>query len=114
MLAGLVKSPSSYAPTVGMDRAIARRNVVLEAMLETGAIDLPTFKSARAAKPVIRDGLREDEPYGQSFQEHLRRELVKPVRLAACLPGGLQSLLDDRFRDAAGSRSRGGRRVESG
>jgi len=48
MLAGLVKSPSSYAPTVGMDRAIARRNVVLEAMLETGAIDRPTYKSARA------------------------------------------------------------------
>src|SRR5262249_62142167 len=29
-LAGLVKSPSSYAPTVSMSRATARRNVVLQ------------------------------------------------------------------------------------
>ena len=39
LLAGLVKSPSSYAPTVSMERAVARRNVVLQAMLENGAID---------------------------------------------------------------------------
>ena len=39
LLAGLVKSPSSYAPTVSLERAVARRNVVLQAMLETGAID---------------------------------------------------------------------------
>ena len=36
MLAGLVKSPSTLCATVGMDRAIARRNVVLQAMLEAG------------------------------------------------------------------------------
>jgi len=90
MLAGLVKSPSSYAPTVGMDRAIARRNVVLEAMLETGAIDLPTFKSARAARPVIRDGLREDEPNGQYFKEHVRRELVDRFGWQRVYQGGLR------------------------
>src|SRR5439155_6840158 len=39
LLAGLVKSPSSYAPTVSLPRATARRNVVLQAMLESGAID---------------------------------------------------------------------------
>ena len=39
LLAGLVKSPSSYAPTVSLERAVARRNIVLQAMLETGAID---------------------------------------------------------------------------
>src|SRR3954465_6352714 len=39
LLAGLVKSPSSYAPTVGMQRAIARRNIVLQAMLDAKVID---------------------------------------------------------------------------
>jgi len=38
MLAGLVKSPSTYAPTISKERAIARRNVVLQAMLDAGAI----------------------------------------------------------------------------
>src|SRR5204862_2580668 len=47
LLAGLVKSPSSYAPTVSPARALARRNVVLQAMLDTGAIDRPTWQEAR-------------------------------------------------------------------
>src|SRR5690606_27698036 len=38
LLAGLVKSPSSYAPTVNLERAVARRNVVLQAMRSSGAI----------------------------------------------------------------------------
>src|SRR4051812_6333845 len=33
-LAGLVKSPSSHAPTVSPERAVARRNIVLQPMLE--------------------------------------------------------------------------------
>ena len=39
LLAGLVKSPSRYAPTVSRERAVARRNVVLRAMLADGAIE---------------------------------------------------------------------------
>jgi penicillin-binding protein 1A len=103
MLAGLVKSPSSYAPTVGMDRAIARRNVVLDAMLETGVIDRPTFKSARAAKPVIHDDLREDEPYGEYFKEHLRRELVDRFGWQRVYQGGLRvfSTIDLGMQQAA-------------
>ena len=41
LLAGLVKSPSAYAPTVNPQRAVARRNVVLQAMVGSGAIDAP-------------------------------------------------------------------------
>ncbi len=33
LLAGLIQSPSSYAPLVNLDRAVARRNVVLQAMV---------------------------------------------------------------------------------
>src|SRR5206468_7372662 len=48
LLAGLVKSPSAYAPTVSMERATARRNVVLQAMLDSGQIDRATWQKARA------------------------------------------------------------------
>src|SRR5204863_4479362 len=43
LLAGLVKSPSSYAPTVSLDRAVSRRNLVLQAMVDSGTIDKATF-----------------------------------------------------------------------
>ena len=77
LLAGLVKAPSTYAPTVSMPRAVARRNVVLQSMLEQGAIDQATWKAARAEAIVLRDGLRNDEPHGQYFKEQLRQELVQ-------------------------------------
>ena len=58
LLAGLVKAPSNYAPTADMERAVSRRNVVLQAMLENGAIDRSTWESARASEVVLDDGLR--------------------------------------------------------
>src|SRR6185295_16012244 len=41
LLAGLVKSPSAYAPTVDLKRAVARRKVVLQAMRDARVIDGP-------------------------------------------------------------------------
>src|SRR6476660_4705116 len=46
LLAGLIQSPSSYAPTVNLDRAIARRNVVLQTMAASGALDHAQYKRA--------------------------------------------------------------------
>ena len=103
MLAGLVQSPSAYAPTVGMERAVARRNVVLQSMLEVGVIDRPAFETARASKAVIHDGLREDEPSGQYFKEHLRRELVDRFGWQRVYQGGLRvfSTIDLEMQQAA-------------
>jgi 1A family penicillin-binding protein len=75
-LAGLVKSPSSYAPTTNVARATARRNVVLQAMLDTGGIDQATAKRARATKITLSNALRPAEHRGQYFEEQVRRELV--------------------------------------
>ena len=47
LLAGLMKSPSSYAPTVSLERAIARRNVVLRRWSSSGAIDAADGSSRR-------------------------------------------------------------------
>jgi 1A family penicillin-binding protein len=90
LLAGLVKSPSSYAPTVSMERAVARRNMVLQAMLENGAIGKATYQSARASKAALHDTLREEEPHGQYFKEQVRQELVNRFGWQRVYQGGLR------------------------
>jgi 1A family penicillin-binding protein len=90
LLAGLVKSPSAYAPTVSLPRATSRRNVVLQAMLENGAIDRPTWQSARATKVSLHDTLRETEPHGLYFKEQLRQELVDRFGWQRVYEGGLR------------------------
>jgi 1A family penicillin-binding protein len=103
LLAGLVKSPSSYAPTVSLARATARRNVVLQAMLENGAIDRATWQSARATKVTLHDTLRETEPHGLYFKEQLRQELVDRFGWQRVYEGGLRvfSTIDMRDQIAA-------------
>jgi 1A family penicillin-binding protein len=76
LLAGLVKSPSAYAPTVNVERSKARRNRVLQLMLDTGAIDRTTWQVARAQRVELHDNLRVNEPHGEYFKEQVRRELV--------------------------------------
>jgi len=90
LLAGLVKSPSTYAPTVSMERAVARRNTVLQTMVDAGAIDSAAYKKARASKTVLHDTLREEEPHGQYFKEQVRQELVTRFGWQRVYQGGLR------------------------
>ena len=90
MLAGLVKSPSTYAPTVKMDRAVARRNVVLQVMHEIHAIDDAQWKEARASKIILHDSLRAEEPWGLYFKEQVRQELVSRFGWERVYEGGLR------------------------
>src|SRR5206468_4313500 len=90
LLAGLVKSPSSYAPTVSLARATARRNVVLQAMLEARHIDSAQSARAKASKVILRDGLRSEEPHGLYFKEQVRRELVDRFGWQRVYQGGLR------------------------
>ena len=103
LLAGLVKSPSSYAPTVSLERAVARRNVVLQTMLDAGHIDRAAFQSARKTKVVLHDGLRAEEPNGQYFKEQVRRELVDRFGWQRVYQGGLRvfSTIDMTMQIAA-------------
>jgi len=90
LLAGLVKSPSTYAPTANFNRAVARRNVVLQAMLDSRAIDRPTWQRARQSKVVLHDTLRAEEPHGQYFKEQVRLELVDRFGWERVYKGGLR------------------------
>ncbi len=90
MLAGLVKSPSTSAPTVNPERARARRAVVLQAMRDTGAIDEAGWKLATAERMELVDVLRKDEPYGQYFKEQVRVDLVERFGSDRVYEGGLR------------------------
>jgi penicillin-binding protein 1A len=90
LLAGLVQSPSRYAPTVNMDLAVARRNVVLQAMLDNGAIDRPTWEQARVDQVALDQGVAAEEPHGQYFKEHVRQQLVDRFGWERVYQGGLR------------------------
>jgi membrane carboxypeptidase/penicillin-binding protein len=90
LLAGLVKSPSTYAPTVSLERAVARRNVVLQQMRDARAIDRPTYAAAVRAPVQLVDGLRQAEAYGQYFKEEVRKQLVQQFGWERVYAGGLK------------------------
>ena len=103
LIAGVVKSPSTWAPTVNIERAIARRALVLQAMLETRAIDRATYERARQAPVRLRNGLQGDEPFGLYVKEQVRRELVERFGWERVYQGGLQvyTSIDAQLQRAA-------------
>src|SRR5687768_284973 len=90
LLAGLLKAPSSYAPTTRPDRAEARQGVVLGAMLDARAITREEYDQALKSTVEIYDGLRSEEPYGKYFKEEVRRQLVERFGTDRVMEGGLR------------------------
>jgi penicillin-binding protein 1A len=103
LLAGLLKGPSAYAPTVSMDRALMRRQAALEAMRTTGAIDQETFQEATARAVILHDALHRDERMGQYFKEEVRKQLVQQFGGEQVYEGGLRvyTTLDLELQEAA-------------
>jgi membrane peptidoglycan carboxypeptidase len=66
MLAGLVKAPSRLAPTDNLEGARARMRVVLDAMVDTGAI---TRSQARRAARNVTVAKEEKLPVGSYFAD---------------------------------------------
>ena len=103
LLAGLIQSPSSYAPTVNLDRAVARRAVVLQMMVSSGALDAAAAERAKAAPVKINNALEIKESFGLYFKEHVRRELVERFGWQRVYQGGLRvyTTLDSDLQQAA-------------
>jgi penicillin-binding protein 1B len=53
LLAGMIQRPNYLSPYKHLDRAIARRNLVLDSMVETGAINKDQAEKAKATKPEL-------------------------------------------------------------
>lgn len=90
LLAGLLKAPSSYAPTVSPEKAEARQTVVLQAMLDAQAITREEYDRALRTQVEIYDGLRSSEPYGRYFKEEVRRQLIDRFGAERLAQGGLR------------------------
>ena len=69
-----MKSLSSDAPTVVWVE-LRPAQLVLRALLDTGAIDQATWRTV-AAPVRFHDGLRADQRHAQYFKEQVRRELT--------------------------------------
>ena len=98
MLAGLVKAPSALAPSRHLVRAQERERVVLQAMVETGA--LTAARAARVAPARVVRG-RETLPTGSYFADW-----VLPQARAATEAGqygdiAVATTLDPAFQHAA-------------
>jgi 1A family penicillin-binding protein len=94
LLAGLVRSPVGYSPSLAPQRALARRNLVLRLMRDTGrlddaqyraAIDMPLRASASATAVAAAS-----TSCGRYFQEEVRRQLVARLGGQQVLKGGLR------------------------
>jgi penicillin-binding protein 1A len=103
LLAGLIQSPSSYAPTVYLDRAVSRRNVVLQTMVDNGAISAQQAEQARHAPVRLTNTLEMKESFGLYFKEQVRRELVERFGAARIIEGGLHvyTTIDPTLQKAA-------------
>ena len=94
LLAGIVRSPTGYSPSSSPKRAIARRNLVLRLMRDSGrltdeeyraAIDMPLRASAASGVMAAAS-----TTCGGYFQEEVRRQLVARFGGQKVLQGGLR------------------------
>src|SRR5207249_3593333 len=74
MLAGLIRSPGRYNPITNRDRALARKDAVVQMMLDQGRIKLQDARKALDRKPPISKGIASFRraPY---FVDETRQEL---------------------------------------
>lgn len=90
-IAGMARAPSRYSPFSSPERALERRAVVLQDMVEAGYISAEE-RDAAAAEPLRlasppADVFRLRAPY---YAEHVRREVAARFGEAAVLQSGLQ------------------------
>jgi penicillin-binding protein 1A len=104
LLAGLPKGPAEFSPILNPDRAFRRRNTVIDAMLEDGAITNTQAEAARTA-PL---GLHIEPPPNSVapwFVEEVRRELDRQFGSDRVHEAGLKvyTTLDLDLQQAANS-----------
>jgi 1A family penicillin-binding protein len=102
-LAGLVQSPSTYAPTSDPAKAVRRRGTVLKTMLESGVIDKQAYATASHEPLKLEDALSRRPAHGEYFFEAIRKGLVEQYGSETVYRGGLRvySTLDPTMQAAA-------------
>ena len=89
LLAGLPKGPSYYSPINHPDRAVKRRNLVINAMLEDGKITAAEAADARSA-PLVLHLAHDPNSLAPYFVEEIRRYLENKYGTDQVHEGGLK------------------------
>ncbi len=103
LLAGLPQAPSLYDPFHNPEAAVARRNAVLAAMLQTGAITHKQYRGAVRARMVLEPGriyTHIQQPY---FFTYVTEELQRVYGTNTVREGGLRvyTTIEPRLQRAA-------------
>src|SRR5271168_1300909 len=89
LLAGLPKGPSLYSPINHPDRAVKRRNLVINALLEDGKITAAAATAAKA-KPLLLNLQHDPNSLAPYFVEEVRRYLETQYGTDQVHEGGLK------------------------
>ncbi|MCA8907856.1 MAG: PBP1A family penicillin-binding protein [Rhodospirillaceae bacterium] len=109
-LAALPKAPNNYHPIFRHDAAVARRNYVLDRMVEDGAITEEEAEAARNEPLEVREDAALDQVDAAYFSEDVRRTLQREYGSDGLYEGGLSVLttLDPRLQQIADEALRDG------
>src|SRR5438270_2199762 len=89
LLAGLPKGPTYYSPINHPDRALKRRNLVINAMLEDGKVTNAQADEARSA-PLVLHVAHDPNSLAPYFVEEIRRYLENKYGTDQVHEGGLK------------------------
>src|ERR1700691_5601701 len=89
LLAGLPKAPGLYSPVNHPDRAIKRRNLVINAMLEDGKITAAQAAEAKS-RPILLNLQKDPNSLAPHFVEEIRRYLEAKYGSDQVHEGGLR------------------------
>jgi penicillin-binding protein 1B len=90
ILAGLIQAPSAYSPRRNLERALKRRNLVLEKMLNLGFISEAEESAARLSKPTIADAGYHRSRIAPFFIEATNKELSSYFDVTSATLSGLR------------------------
>ena len=89
LLAGLPKAPQYYSPINHLDRALKRRSLVLNAMLEDGKITSAQAADAKS-KPIVLNVQKDPNSLAPYYVEEIRRYLEAKYGSDQVHQGGLR------------------------
>jgi penicillin-binding protein 1B len=102
LIAGLAQAPNRYSPYQRPDMAVARRNAVLDAMVETDWISADEAEAAKSERLLVRPPVSADESAAQHFVDYVKRELASRNTGAKDDPNlEIQTTLDLDLQQAA-------------
>jgi len=82
LLAGMAKGPNGYSPIHHPDRAMERRNLVIDSMESAGYIDVSTSTSEKRKDLGLHMSEEEDDQWAASYIDLVAKEAAKKHQLS--------------------------------